>query len=270
LAIDQRLPDAVALVGRELARNRLERLGAVLDGDLRVGDQVVVPGRVARRAARGGEDMHNTVQLEVLERQRHAPSAAGALQYHQHQCRVGGGARDHAAVCPELLDDRLLERLLGHQAAPTGSPTRSSPSSRMSPRTPPRCTSTLIVCGSPRYLCRSRQGSHSSVARQRSGPTRNSLPPRSFSRTPRVTTWRRERPSARSRPCSSSTASITSASISVIAQPVGIQRSGGLKLRSPSRPRPAWACTDSTAIGVSPLRGRMKISSTDPATVAGV
>ena len=60
-------------------------------------------------------------------------------------------------------------------------------------------------------------------------PTWNSLPTRSLSPIPRVVTCRRERPLRMSMPCSAMTASIASASISVIAVPRGAQASAGAR-----------------------------------------
>src|SRR6266496_1130410 len=88
--------------------------------------------------------------------------------------------------------------------------------------------------------------------RQSTSPTRKRLPTRSFTRTPRTTTWRRD--SAPVRPTSSS----TSASISVSAWPGSAP--SPWKWRSPSSPLPASALTEST--GAMASVGPMLIPST--------
>ena len=60
------------------------------------------------------------------------------------------------------------------------------------------------------------QGSHHSAPTASTSPTRKRLPSRSFSRTPRVSTWRRISACDSSIPVSSRNASSASASTSVM------------------------------------------------------
>src|SRR5215831_15895051 len=120
----------------------------------------------------------------------------------------------------------------------------------MSAFRPPRCSMSLMMPGRV-SSCRWLQGSQISTPRHSTSPTRNRLPIRSFSRTPRTTTWRRDWAPVRP------TSSRTSASISVSALPgAGLS----MKWRSPTSPLPATAVTDST--GARASLGPMLIAST--------
>src|SRR5215469_3807641 len=131
------------------------------------------------------------------------------------------------------------------------SPTRIWPSVRMSALSPPRWIRSLMIPGRV-SRCRCWHGSQSSTPMHSTSPTRNRLPTRSLSRTPRTTTWRRA--------CApvSPTSSSASASISVSAWP-GFAPSAA-KCRSPRSPLPATAATAATGLTASP--GPILISST--------
>lgn len=90
-------------------RDRLEGLGADLDGHQGVGEQVVVPGGVAGRAGRGGDDQQPFAVAEEAQRAGLLAAGAGARRGEQQQVAALEGAADASAVGAELLDDRAVE-----------------------------------------------------------------------------------------------------------------------------------------------------------------
>src|SRR5215204_517170 len=101
-----------------------ERLLAYLHMHLRVGEQVVVPGGVVRRAARGGEDDRATPISDVHKRGRVRPAALGARRREEQDGEVFEEAPqvpDLALVGAELSDDLLVVGLRLHRAMPPAS-----------------------------------------------------------------------------------------------------------------------------------------------------
>src|SRR5829696_6645672 len=95
-----------------------ERLLAYLHAHLRVGEQVVVPGGVLRRAARGGEDDRTTLIGHVHKRGRVRPTALGARGREEQDGEVFEEAPqvpDLAFVGAEFLDDLLVVGLRLHR-----------------------------------------------------------------------------------------------------------------------------------------------------------
>jgi hypothetical protein len=98
-----------ALVGTDDARDRLETLAIDLDGHARVGDEVVIPGRVARRAAHGGDDDDVVTGPRVDERgfARLAALRAGGREDEDVAADERAVAR-MALVGPHVVDEVLV------------------------------------------------------------------------------------------------------------------------------------------------------------------
>ena len=79
----------VALGERQLARGHVERVGADLDVRLRVGPQVVHPGRVDGGAGEGSDDDQLAVDAEIGQRRHPLLAGLGARRGEQQQVGVG-------------------------------------------------------------------------------------------------------------------------------------------------------------------------------------
>src|SRR6516225_124241 len=102
-------PDHVAFGRLGHARPDAERLGADLDGRVRMGEQVVIPGRVLRRPRLRREDRQALPY--PLERERADSLGAGARpgMVQEEDVRAGDRTAHRAAVGPELLDYLAVE-----------------------------------------------------------------------------------------------------------------------------------------------------------------
>src|SRR5215218_7525470 len=117
----RQLPQPLALRALGHHGHGPERLLAYLHAHLRVGEQVVVPGGVLRRAARGGEDDRATPISDVHKRGRVRPAALGARRCEQQDGEVFEEAPqvpDLALVGSELSDELLVVGLRLHRAMP--------------------------------------------------------------------------------------------------------------------------------------------------------
>src|SRR5829696_4537467 len=120
----RQLPQPLALRALGHHGHGPERLLAYLHVHLRVGEQVVVPGGVVRRAARGGEDDRATPISHVHKRGRVRPAALGARRGEEQYGEVFEEAPqvpDLALVGAELSDDLLVVVLCLHRAMPPAS-----------------------------------------------------------------------------------------------------------------------------------------------------
>src|ERR1700754_262238 len=106
---DRLRPDLVALGPGELLGMHRERLGAHLDGELRVGLHVVVPVRVRRRPTLGRDDHHGSVVLREVDERRHPLRARlrADVMDEDHRRAVERAAHT-ALVRSELVDDALI------------------------------------------------------------------------------------------------------------------------------------------------------------------
>src|SRR5215213_11050972 len=94
----RQLPQPLALRAFGHHGHGPERLLAYLHVHLRVGEQVVVPGGVVRRAARGGEDDRATPISHVHKRGRVRPAALGARRREEQY----GEVFEEAPQVPDL------------------------------------------------------------------------------------------------------------------------------------------------------------------------
>src|SRR5215472_9649881 len=102
-------PDHVAFGRLGQARPDAAGLGADLDGRVRVGEQVVIPGRVLRRPRLRREDREALPY--PLERERADSLGAGARpgMVQKEDVRAGEPTAHRAAVGPELRDYLAVE-----------------------------------------------------------------------------------------------------------------------------------------------------------------
>src|SRR5829696_2985577 len=120
----RQLPQPLALRALGHHGHGPERLLAYLHAHLRMGEQVVVPGGVLRRAARGGEDDRATPIFHVHKRGRVRPAALGTRRCEQQDGEVFEEAPqvpNLALVGSELSDDLLVVGFSLHRAMPPAS-----------------------------------------------------------------------------------------------------------------------------------------------------
>src|SRR5262249_3805398 len=91
---------------------------AEIDRRRRVGNQVVVPVRIARTTGVGCDEHDAIAVTRVDQRRRVSPSRASALGCEEQQRSAGELTSDFAVVGFELLDDLAIEFLHIHPISP--------------------------------------------------------------------------------------------------------------------------------------------------------